>query len=895
MWLDAGLSFVYVNDRAARLLRRPAGEVVGRPYAEVLPQQATTALHGRLERAVAAGERDTFEGYAPDLDRWVRRQCVPTAGGGALVLVADVTERYRAQTASIRARSLLAAVGEALPDAVVVLDADRHLLAVNEAARALFGVPSAVEALVAAATPGGAWPLAELVADPEGFAADVAALYGGAARAREDVALADGRTLTRDFVPIAFGADREPGSVWTYRDVTAARERERAAAAEGAFLERVADAVPDALYLYDLAADAYDPLNHGTAERLREAAGGPGRRDALAALDGDAVRTERRRVPGRGGRWVEVRESAFARDREGRVTTAIGLVRDVTAEVAAEDALREQGEFVETLLAGVPDIVYVIDLVQSANVWANRELTAVLGYTQEDLHSIGPGIETALIHPDDLARLGPFYAELDALPAGAFATVEYRVRHKDGSWRWLQVRQSVTERDGGGRPLRALGVAQDVTDALTAREALAAWGRQQGRIAQALQRPLVVAPRLPRPSPVEVAPLYRPARDDAAVGGDLFDVVYLADGRVALVVGDVTGKGLVAAANTAQAKYTLRTLLLEGHEPEAALARLNDYVLHDEGGAALGRDLYVTVSVAVLDPAGGAVRFAVAGAEPPLIARRGGAVTVVRAGGVPLAFLPGWGQDGADARLPLGPGDLVVLYTDGLTEAHEPDGPMFGVDGVATALAGPGRGPPADRGRGGPRRPRPRVRRRPAAGRRVRARRAPRVRSLSPPRPRKKKRAAPEERPARSGRGGGLRYDLEDEPVEGEPVEDGGLFRSFCFALSLASDATSFAFDFASPATSCAFCFTSSATLRASAPASSATSLATLRAWSSFSAATWSACRLTASACWPMSSFSASVSGTDRPTRAPAAIATAPTASGFDDIWRSSHDSARRS
>ena len=690
VWLDADLVFVYANDHAARLLRRPVEEVVGRPYAEVLPHQATTDLHGRLKRAVANRARDTFEGYAADVGRWVRRQCFPTAGGGALVLVADVTERYRAQAGSLRARSLLTAVGEALPDAVLVLDADRRLLAVNEAARALFDAPSAVEALVAAATPGGTWPLADLVADPDGVAAAVEAFHRSSAPDREDVALADGRTLTRDVVPITFGPDREAGSVWTFRDVSAARQRERAAARQGAFLERVAGAVPDALYLYDLAADAYRPLNHGDPERLREAAGGPERRAELAALDGDAVRTERRPAPGPDGRWVEVREGAFDRDADGRVTTAVGLLRDVSAQVAVEEALREEREFVETLLAGVPDIVYVIDLVRSENVWANRELTSVLGYTQGDLRSIGPGIEAALIHPDDLAKLAPFYAELDALPAGAFAAVEYRVRHKDGSWRWLRVRQSVTERDGEGRPLRALGVAQDVTDALTAREALAAWGRQQGRIAQALQRPLVVAPRLPRPSRVEVAPLYRPARDDAAVGGDLFDVVYLADGRVALVVGDVTGKGLLAAANTAQAKYMLRTLLLEGHAPEDALARLNAYVLHDEGGVALGRDLYVTVAVAVLDPTARTVRFAVAGAEPPLVMRRAGgvgSVVAVRAGGVPLAFLPKWRQDGSDGCLPLGPGDVVVLYTDGLTEAHVPGGPMFGVDGVIEALA----------------------------------------------------------------------------------------------------------------------------------------------------------------------------------------------------------------
>ena len=690
VWIGADWRVVAANDPALALLGRPRGDVLGRRYLDLLPRQAGRPAHDRLLRAMTDRRRDVFEAYAPDVGRWVQRQGFPTDGGGLLVLVRDVTERYRADAGTLRA---LAAVGEALPDAVVVADADRRPRFVNAAARRLSSEPAAAEVLVGTPSPAARRLLPALVADPAAFTAATEALYaGGEPGARTDVALADGRTLARDYTPVRLGSDGRPGHVWVYRDVSGVRERERRGERQRAFLARVADAVPDALYLYDVGVGTYEILNQadpsGAADRLRALRPAAARPAELAALDDDAVRTERCRVGGAGApeRWLEVREGAFARGADGRVSTAIGLLRDVTAQTAAEDALRAERAFVEKLLRGVPDIVYVIDLVRSANVWANRELTAVLGYTQEDLHAMGPGIEAALIHPGDLAKLPPFYAEIDGLPDGAFATVEYRVRHEDGSWRWLLVRQSALDRDGDGRPLTALGVAQDVTVQREAREALAAWGRRQDRVAQALQRPLLSAPPATGGASVDVASLYRPARDEAEVGGDLFDVVDVGAGRTALVVGDVMGKGLQAAASTAQVKFMLRALLLEGHGPAEALARLNGYLLRD--GAGLGRDLFVTVSVAVLDPAERAVRFAVAGAEPPLVVRGStSAVVRVSAGGVPLAFLPAWERDGEDACLALAPGDLVVLYTDGLTEAHEPDGPMFGVEGVEAALA----------------------------------------------------------------------------------------------------------------------------------------------------------------------------------------------------------------
>ena len=112
----------------------------------------------------------------------------------------------------------------------------------------------------------------------------------------------------------------------------------------------------------------------------------------------------------------------------------------------------------------------------------------------------------------------------------------------------------------------------------------------------------------------------------------------LGDGRVALVVGDVTGKGLAAATHTAEVKFALRAILHEHPEPARALARLNRFLMQAQpGGAELP---LVAVSLAVVDTRTGEAAVASAGAEYPLLLRAGGAAEEVREGGMLLGTLP---------------------------------------------------------------------------------------------------------------------------------------------------------------------------------------------------------------------------------------------------------------
>lgn len=164
-----------------------------------------------------------------------------------------------------------------------------------------------------------------------------------------------------------------------------------------------------------------------------------------------------------------------------------------------------------------------------------------------------------------------------------------------------------------------------------------------------------------------LAASYQPAR---AVGGDFYDVLELPDGRIALVIGDVTDKGIPAALVMASTHSILRGLAPTLPSPAAVLARANDR-LHAEVPAGM----FVTCLYAVLDPASGHLCFANAGHPLPYLTSAAG-ISELRATGMPLGALPGTTYD--ERATCLAPGDGVLLPSDGLIEAHSPSGEMFG-------------------------------------------------------------------------------------------------------------------------------------------------------------------------------------------------------------------------
>jgi serine phosphatase RsbU (regulator of sigma subunit) len=173
---------------------------------------------------------------------------------------------------------------------------------------------------------------------------------------------------------------------------------------------------------------------------------------------------------------------------------------------------------------------------------------------------------------------------------------------------------------------------------------------------------------LPTPEGWQLAATLRPARQTS---GDYYDVIELPRGCLGLVIADVTDKGTGAALYMALSRTLVRTYALEYPEqPEKALHAANKRLLLDSRSS-----MFVTLFYGVLDPASGTLRYANAGHNPPLHLPRGGEPRLLRNTGIPLGVMHGaaWTTESAT----IGPNELLVLYTDGVSEAQNARGELF--------------------------------------------------------------------------------------------------------------------------------------------------------------------------------------------------------------------------
>jgi sigma-B regulation protein RsbU (phosphoserine phosphatase) len=163
-----------------------------------------------------------------------------------------------------------------------------------------------------------------------------------------------------------------------------------------------------------------------------------------------------------------------------------------------------------------------------------------------------------------------------------------------------------------------------------------------------------------------VEAFYRPAAQDARVGGDFYDVFPLPDGRVVVLVGAVAGKGLDSAIHTTLARYTLRAYALLAPDPAEVLRLTNEALARFREF----RD-FLTVALVILDTKAGRLRYASAGHPPAFVYRsRADAIGALESTGTLLGMMPGITWESHAAKW--GPGDKLLLYTDGISEAHTP-------------------------------------------------------------------------------------------------------------------------------------------------------------------------------------------------------------------------------
>jgi serine phosphatase RsbU (regulator of sigma subunit)/predicted ester cyclase len=222
-----------------------------------------------------------------------------------------------------------------------------------------------------------------------------------------------------------------------------------------------------------------------------------------------------------------------------------------------------------------------------------------------------------------------------------------------------------------------------IIDAVLAMESLAQEISERERIEQELRvarsiQQASLPKDVPRLEGWQIAPFYRPARE---VGGDFYDFHHLSEGRLGLVTGDATGKGVPAALvmSTTCGMLQLAAQVLDSSSPGEVLSRVNETLL-----ARIPLNTFVTCFYAILDPGSGTLRYANAGHDPPYL-WHGGCCEELRARGMPLGLMPGMSYE--EGEVSLREGDSVLFYSDGLVEAHDPKGEMFGFPRLRARVA----------------------------------------------------------------------------------------------------------------------------------------------------------------------------------------------------------------
>jgi PAS domain S-box-containing protein len=407
------------------------------------------------------------------------------------------------------------------------------------------------------------------------------------------------------------------------------------------------------------------------------AAGIPARMLARAVAEG---RYQGRgwRVRKDGGRFYAHVTVTALFDPSGRLSGFAKITQDVTAELEAERALRDREYQLAEAQAVAKLGSFEWSLADDQVRWS-PELYRILGLDPEAYCGTLDGL-LRLVHPDDRAEAAATL-RLAAAEATSFR-MQVRVLRPTGELRVLSSWGEVT-RDEQGRPSRMLGVCQDVTSWRQREEQLIE-AQAQAELSRRLQSGLLPSLSLPDPG-LELRTRYRPGHERALLGADFFDALQLADGTVALLIGDVAGHGPAEAGVGVALRAAWRALVLTGHGPGDLLDGLDKVLACNRQS----EELFATVCCCWIDPGHDRITVALAGHPPPLLARAG-AVRMVEVPAGPALGILDQPYPWEAGELEVGGAWTLLCYTDGLVDGRVAPGSVerFGIDALAEAAAG---------------------------------------------------------------------------------------------------------------------------------------------------------------------------------------------------------------
>ncbi|TXS41265.1 PAS sensor protein [Streptomyces sp. uw30] len=374
------------------------------------------------------------------------------------------------------------------------------------------------------------------------------------------------------------------------------------------------------------------------------------------------------RLPGTQRRAAARTETAAAAtpDRRGESASAVPAARVEQLTDEAEPIPGVDELPVREVLDRVPALVALVHGTDHRVAYVNGAYATAFGERP-------PG-EPAREALPELAELGLLPLLDQVLRSGKPRTLKSRKAPDGRSYTFTCT--PVAEGDGGGSGV--LVFATDVTDHAEAAERLRASERRQRETAVTLQRSLLPQ-ELEEPDDLRIAATYHPGGTEAAVGGDWYDVITLGGGRTALVIGDVMGRGVRAAAVMGQLRTAVRAYARLDLPPHEVLQLLDGLATE------IDANQIATCVYAIHDPNEGRLVYASAGHLPILVRDEHGEVQRADEPTGPPLGTGGWMH--ASGSIALSPGSTAVLYTDGLVERRDEDLDE-GIASLERALAG---------------------------------------------------------------------------------------------------------------------------------------------------------------------------------------------------------------
>ncbi|RYU78088.1 PAS domain S-box protein [Hymenobacter persicinus] len=462
-----------INQRLCTLLGLPGAPAtyLGQSWAAVLTQgtirfRDEPAARARTEALVAAGQRVRGELYELDNGTVLQQEYLPVGQEGQTVLhlwsYEDVTQQQQ-QQGHIHELSRLT---ELNPNPVMRCDRHVQVFYANPAGRRLLNLLAQTHER-----------------ESREFLGHEIRLALEERQTRRSERHLDGSFYLWTVVP---SVPDDQCTIYL-TDITARRRVEVELRRQQLFTQRINDTVPTLVFVFDLETLSISHCNNqcqallGYSEAEVIAAGAQILPRIMTAADWQLWQSQIPRLKAmpdgqthiseykarhRDGswRWLHIKSTPFTRRANGMVQQLVVVGEDVTNRRVIEEELRQSRLFVERVANTVPNLIYIYDIQQHRNVYCNRYIETVLGYSAAELQAMGQSMLTLLMPEHESSRLREHFVQVGQLADGQTADIEYHLYHRNGSVRWLRVSHTPFERDAAGQVRLVVGAAEDITN-----------------------------------------------------------------------------------------------------------------------------------------------------------------------------------------------------------------------------------------------------------------------------------------------------------------------------------------------------------------------------------------------------------------------------------------------